>query len=46
LIVSKKVSSGLAEKVNTVLLALKEDASPEAQAVRSSMEIQEFLKTT
>ena len=46
LIVSKKVSSALTEKVSAALLAVKEDASPEAQAVKSSMEIQGFLKTT
>lgn len=46
LIVSKKVSSGLAEKVSGALLAVNEDASPEAAAVKSSMEIQGFLKTT
>jgi ABC-type phosphate/phosphonate transport system substrate-binding protein len=46
LIVSKKVSSGLAEKVKAALLAVKEDASPEAEAVKSSMEIQGFIKTT
>jgi ABC-type phosphate/phosphonate transport system substrate-binding protein len=46
LIVSKKVSSGLAEKVNGALLAVGEDVSPEAQAVKSSMAIRGFLKTT
>jgi ABC-type phosphate/phosphonate transport system substrate-binding protein len=46
LIVSKKVSSELAAKVSSALMAVKEDASPEAQAVKSSMEIQGFLKTT
>jgi ABC-type phosphate/phosphonate transport system substrate-binding protein len=46
LIVSKKVSSELAEKVSGVLLAVNEDASPLAQTVKSSMEIQGFLKTT
>jgi ABC-type phosphate/phosphonate transport system substrate-binding protein len=46
LIVSKKVSSVLVAKVSAALLAVKEDTSPEAQAVKSSMEIQGFLKTT
>jgi len=46
LIVSKKVSPALAEKVSAALLALKDDASPLAQAVKSSMEIQGFLKTS
>jgi ABC-type phosphate/phosphonate transport system substrate-binding protein len=46
LIVSKKVSSELAEKVSGVLLAVNDDASPLALAVKSSMEIQGFLKTT
>jgi ABC-type phosphate/phosphonate transport system substrate-binding protein len=46
LIVSKKVSSALAEKVSAALLALKEDVSPQAQAAKRSMEIQGFLKTT
>jgi len=46
LIVSKQVSSALAEKVRAALLAVKEDASPEAEAVKNSMAIQGFLKTT
>jgi ABC-type phosphate/phosphonate transport system substrate-binding protein len=46
LIVSKKVSPELAEKVNLALLSVNEDTSPEAQAVKSGMEIQGFLKTT
>jgi ABC-type phosphate/phosphonate transport system substrate-binding protein len=46
LIVSKKVSSALAEKVKGALLAMNEDASPEATAVKSSMEIQGFLATS
>jgi ABC-type phosphate/phosphonate transport system substrate-binding protein len=46
LIVSKKVSSGLTEKVKGALLAMNEDASPEAAAVKSSMQIQGFMKTT
>jgi ABC-type phosphate/phosphonate transport system substrate-binding protein len=46
LIVSKKVSPRLAEKVSVALLAVNEDTSPEAMAVKSSMEIQGFLKTT
>jgi ABC-type phosphate/phosphonate transport system substrate-binding protein len=46
LIVSKKVSPELAEKVKGTLLAVNEDVSPEAAAVKSSMEIQGFLNTT
>jgi ABC-type phosphate/phosphonate transport system substrate-binding protein len=46
LIVSKKVSSALAEKVKGTLLAMNDDASQEAAAVKSSMEIKGFLKTT
>ena len=46
LIVSKKVSPALTGKVNAALLDLKEDVSPQAEAVKRSMEIQGFLKTT
>jgi ABC-type phosphate/phosphonate transport system substrate-binding protein len=46
LIVSKKVSSALAGKVSAALLDLREDVSPQAQAVKHSMEIQGFQKTT
>ncbi len=46
LIVSKKVPPQLAEKVKGALLAVNEDLSPEAAAVKSSMEIRGFLNTT
>ncbi|MBI4848069.1 MAG: PhnD/SsuA/transferrin family substrate-binding protein [Nitrospirae bacterium] len=46
LIVSKKVSPPLAEKVKSALLSLKGDASAEAKAVRDGMSIQGYIDTT
>jgi len=46
LIVSKKVSPAIAGQVSAALLGLKDDSSPQAQAVRKSMDIQGFQKTT
>jgi len=46
LIMAKKVSPSLAGKITAALLALKDDVSPQAQAVKKNMEIQGFQKTT
>jgi ABC-type phosphate/phosphonate transport system substrate-binding protein len=46
LIVSKKVSAAISGQVSAALLGLKDDVSPQAQAVKTSMDIQGFQKTT
>ena len=46
LIISRKVNNALAEKVKVVLLALQDDPSAEAQAVRDSLGIQGYIVTT
>lgn len=46
LIVSKQLPQALAAKVSTALLAVKDDSSPEAQAIKKSLKIQGFIKTT
>jgi ABC-type phosphate/phosphonate transport system substrate-binding protein len=46
LIVSKQVPKVFAAKVSNVLLALKDDVSPEAQAVKKSLKIRGFIATT
>lgn len=46
LIVSKKTSGVLVEKVTMALLAVKEDQSPEGQAVKTSLDIQGYIKTS
>ena len=46
LIVSKKVSQQLSDKVAVVLLGLKDDNSQAALAVKTSLDIDEYIKTT
>lgn len=46
LIVSKKMPPQLVSKVSDALLSLKDDKSPQAQAVRDQMNIQGYIKTT
>jgi len=46
LIISKKVSRQLAEKVKSALLALKDDTSAGAKAVRDGLRIQRYIDTT
>jgi ABC-type phosphate/phosphonate transport system substrate-binding protein len=46
LILSKTVNRSFAEKVESVLLAVKNDNSPKAKAVRDSLNIQSYIKTT
>ena len=46
LILSKKVSAAISGQVSAALLGLKDDVSPQAQAVKTSMDIQGFQKTT
>jgi ABC-type phosphate/phosphonate transport system substrate-binding protein len=46
LIVSKKMNPALAEKISRILIGLKDDVSPEASAVKNSLRIREFIKTT
>lgn len=46
LIVSKKMSPTLVQKINGILLGMKDDSSAEAKAVRESLKIREFIKTT
>ncbi|CAK0745639.1 hypothetical protein CCP3SC15_130003 [Gammaproteobacteria bacterium] len=46
LIVSKSASPELVAKVTSALLSVKEDTSPEAQAVKNSLEIREYIVTT
>ncbi len=46
LIVSKKVPPATSGHVSAALLGLKDDVSPQAQAVKQSMDIQGFQKTT
>lgn len=46
LIVSKKLAKTTAEKLSTILLGLGSDSAPEAKAVKDSMKIIRFIKTT
>ncbi len=46
LIVSKSVTRQLAQKIKSALMSLKNDASPEANAVRDSLNIQGYIETT
>lgn len=45
LIVSKKLQPALAERISAVLLALKDDPSPEAAAARERLGIRGYIKT-
>ena len=46
LIVSKKLAAGVSQQIAGILLGVKDDQSPEAAAVRDSLKIQGFIKTT
>lgn len=46
LIISKTADNRVAEKIKSVLTALKDDTSPEARAVRDEMKIQGYVETT
>lgn len=46
LIVSRKMNSATAQKIADALFAIKTDNSAEASAVRNSLNIREFIKTT
>ncbi len=46
LIISKKTSHALVEKVSAALLAVKDSTSPEAKAVRDGLKINGYVKTT
>jgi ABC-type phosphate/phosphonate transport system substrate-binding protein len=46
LIVSKTADKNMVSKVNAALLGLKDDTSPQAQAVRDHMSIKGYIKTT
>jgi len=46
LMASKKANPAMVAKVAAALLGLKNDASPEAAAVKASLEIQGYVKTT
>lgn len=46
LIVPKKMSPALVQKISGILLALKDDPSAEAKAVKESLKIREFIRTT
>lgn len=46
LIVSKKLAGGNAAKLSAILLGLEHDSSGEAKAVKESMKIVKFIKTT
>jgi len=46
LIVSRNMDPKSAQKIADVLLGLKNDATPEASAVKSSLQIQGYVKTT
>lgn len=46
LIVSKKLGQAEAQKLAAVLLGLKTDSSPEADEVKKSLKIREYIKTT
>ena len=46
LMASRKMNPALVQKISGVLLGIKDDASPEAKAVKESLNIREFIKTT
>ena len=46
LIVSKKADEKIVERISTILLGLKNDNSPEAEAVKEKLGITGFVKTT
>jgi len=46
LMISKKADQKIVSKISDALLSLKEDASPEAQAVKEKLGIQGYIKTT
>lgn len=46
LIVSRKAEAGTISKVSNALLSLRDDTSPQAQAVREQLNIQGYIKTT
>ena len=46
MIVSKKADEKIVERISTILLGLKNDKSPEAQAVKEKLGITGFVKTT
>jgi ABC-type phosphate/phosphonate transport system substrate-binding protein len=46
LIVSKTADKNIVSQVNAALLGLKDDSSPQAQAVRDHMSIKGYIKTT
>lgn len=46
LIVSKKMNPALVQKISGILLGIKEDGSPEAMAVKSSLKKREYIKAT
>jgi len=46
LIVTRKIPQALAAKVSAAFLALKDETSPQAQAVKKSMQIKGFVRTT
>lgn len=46
LIVAKRANQALVAKVTAALLALNDDHSPEADAVRDEMEMKSFIRTT
>ncbi len=46
LIVSQKMNPALIQKISDILLGIREDGSPEATAVKSSLKIREYIKTT
>jgi ABC-type phosphate/phosphonate transport system substrate-binding protein len=46
LIVSVRVPQETAAKISAALIGVKDDASPEAEVIRNSLEIQGYIKTT
>lgn len=46
LMVSRKADTNIVLKVSNALLSIKDDTSPEAQAVKEKLNIQSFIKTT
>jgi ABC-type phosphate/phosphonate transport system substrate-binding protein len=45
-IVSRKMNPALVQKISNALLAIKDDGSPEAAAVKESLKMREFIRTT
>lgn len=46
LITSRKLAKGTADKLSSILIGLGSDSAPEAKAVKDSMKITKFIKTT